>query len=301
MKNLNETAETLTNRVLVYGPPKSGKTELIGRLSERFNLLWFDLENGIKTLRKLPEDWRARIFPIQLPDTRVYPIAIETCNAVIKGIRGTICEEHGKWNCLVCKKNNAPTEEVCLNDLDSTWIVVFDSLTQLGNSTMAHLTRHQDDLYKPEWDDYRSQGFLLDKFLSQVQQAPFNVCIATHETGTKMEDGKEKLVPVSGTTNFSRNTAKYFDDVVYCNVTNKKHTFASGSTWSNQILTGSRTAINLEDQANPTLLPFFDPKYIAEKKTKEGESSSIGEKEQAKSGLEALRARMKQKAAEGKS
>ena len=197
-------------------------------------------------------------------------------------------DEHGKWNCLVCKKAESPHTEICLGDLSSEWIVVFDSLTQLGNSVMAHLTRHKDDLYKPEWDDYRSQGFLLDKFLSQIQQAKFNVCCATHETETHMEDGKAKLVPVSGTTNFSRNTAKYFDDVIYCSVANKKHNFASSTTWSNQVLTGSRGAIELEDQETPSLLPFFDPSYIAKKTAEQPTEKTI-----ALSALERLRLKSK--------
>lgn len=265
MKSLLQTEASYTNRVLVYGPPKVGKTELIGRLAEKYNLLWFDLENGIKTLRKLPSAWQERIFPISLPDTRIYPIAAETCLAVIKGVSGSVCEGHGKWNCLVCKKAGDACEIIALNELTGDWIVVFDSITQLGNSVMAHLTKHKDDLYKPEWDDYRNQGALLDKFLSQIQQAKFNVCCATHETETRMEDGKAKLVPVSGTTNFSRNTAKYFDDVVYCSVSNKKHNFASSTTWSNQVLTGSRGDVNIESQENPSLLPFFDQEYLRKK------------------------------------
>lgn len=296
MKSLNEIAASLTNRVLVYGPPKSGKTELVGRLSEKYNLLIIDIENGVKTLRKLPEEWQSRIFPIQLPDTRDYPIAAETCNQIIKGIKGTICALHGKWNCAICKKSGGETEEICLNDLNSDWIVVFDSLTQLSNSFMAHITRHQPDLYKPEWSDYRSQGFLLDKFLSQVQQAPFNICCITHETETSMEDGKAKLVPVAGTTNFSRNTAKYFDDVVYCNLVNKKHTFASSTDWSNQVLTGSRSGIRLEDQDEPSLLPFFDPEYIAAKAKQTKEVSTPAEKTAVKSRLQEILA----KAREGK-
>lgn len=297
MKSLNQTEASSTNRVLVYGPPKVGKTLIYGKLAQKFNLLIFDLENGTKPLRTLPIEWQERIFVINLPDTRIYPIAAETCLAVIKGAKGTICEKHGKWNCLVCKKNGDPMDEIELNALGTDWIVIFDSLTQLGNSVMSHLTRTKDDLYKPDWEDYRNQGALLDKFLSQVQQAGFNVCCTTHETETKMEDGKAKLVPVSGTTNFSRNTAKYFDDVVYCQVTNKKHQFFSNTTWSNQVLTGSRGEINIEDQEEASLLAFFDPNYIAKKAEAVSEPSMVREKKEVTSRLQEIlaRARSKQK------
>lgn len=274
MKSLDQIAETLTNRVLVYGPPKVGKTRLVGALAEKFNLLYIDIENGKKTLRQLPADWQQRIFPLSIPDTRTYPIAAETCLALIKGQKGTICENHSKWNCQVCRKNGDPVEELELNILDSTWIVVLDSLTQLSNSVMAHLLRHEADTYKPEWGDYRNQGALLDRFLGHVQQAPFNVVCISHETETQMVDGKPKLVPVAGTTNFSRNTAKYFDDVVYCNVVNREHKFASASTWSTQILTGSRGNVEIESMGEASLLPFFDPAYIRERNKEKSEASA---------------------------
>jgi len=48
-----------THRVLVYGEPKSGKTELAARLAEKYNVLLFDLENGYETLLKLPTELAA--------------------------------------------------------------------------------------------------------------------------------------------------------------------------------------------------------------------------------------------------
>lgn len=100
----------------------------------------------------------------------------------------------------------------------------------------------------------------MDKFLSQVQQAKFNIVCITHVVETELEDGRKKLVPVCGTTAFSRNTAKYFDHVVYCEIKNKKHNFASSTTYANNILTGSRTDIALESTEAPSLLAIFEGK-----------------------------------------
>ena len=255
---LSTKQHSKTNRVLVYGEPKSGKTQLVGALSSDFNLLYFDLENGYETLLKLPSTAQERIELISIPDTKVYPIAIETMLKVISGNKVEICENHGKVACPICKKNNDPATQVCLNELNSDTIVVIDSLTQLSNSAMNHITKNQvDELYKPEWSDYRNQGQLLDKILSQIQQAKYNVVCITHVTETEMEDGRKKLVPVAGTTSFSRNTAKYFDHVIYCELKNKKHNFASATTYSNQVLTGSRSDIELEKDAQPSLLQIF--------------------------------------------
>lgn len=257
---LTDKKVSTVHRVLVFGPPKSGKTELVSKLSAAYNLLWFDLENGYMTLLKLPIPQQERVDIISIPDTKVFPIAIETMLKVVTGLKVDICETHGKVSCQLCKKDSLPTASVCLNELEEDTIFVVDSLTQLANSAMNHLTKNQDDTYRPEWTDYRNQGQLMDKFLSQVQQAKYNIVCITHETETEMEDGKKKLVPVAGTTSFSRNTAKYFDEVIYCEVKNKKHNFASSTTYANNILTGSRTDVTLENSAVPTLLDIFSQK-----------------------------------------
>ena len=254
---LTDKTISKTHRVLVFGPPKSGKTQLAAQLSAKFKIIYFDLENGYATLLKLPRPQQEQIELISIPDTKVFPIAIETMLKVISGNKTAICEQHGKVNCPLCKKDSLPQTEVCLNELDETTVVVVDSLTQLSNSAMNHLTKNQEELYKPEWSDYRNQGQLLDKFLSQVQQCKYNIVCITHETETEMEDGKKKLVPVAGTTSFSRNTAKYFDHVIYCDMKNKKHNFASSTTYANSILTGSRTDVALESMDNPSLLTIF--------------------------------------------
>ena len=262
MAKLSDLHASKTHRVCVFGGPKTGKTELVGRLSEHFNLLWFDLENGWDTLLKFPQEWQERIELIRIPDTKVFPIAIETMLKVITGNPTEICDEHGKVSCMLCKKDSKPVTRVALNELGDNTIVVFDSGTQLANSAMNHITKNEPDTYKPEWSDYRNQGALMDKFLSQAQQAKYNLCFITHEAEVEMEDGRKKIVPVSGTTNFSRNTAKYFDDVVYCEVKNKKHMFGSETTYSNNILTGSRMDVSLEKDEFPTLLRIFKPEMF---------------------------------------
>jgi len=254
---LTEKKLSKTHRVLVFGEPKSGKTEIVGGLSKEFDLLYFDLENGFATLLKLPPAQQERIDLVSIPDTKVFPIAIETMLKVVTGMRTEICEKHGKVNCPLCKKESLPMQVVELNALPDTTIVVVDSLTQLANSAMNHLTKAQDDTYKPEWTDYRNQGQLMDKFLSQIQQAAYNICCITHVVETELEDGRKKLVPVAGTTAFSRNTAKYFDHVVFCEVKNRKHNFASSTLYSNTVVTGSRTGIEVEKREIPTLLDVF--------------------------------------------
>jgi adenosyl cobinamide kinase/adenosyl cobinamide phosphate guanylyltransferase len=255
---LSTAPKNTSKRVLLFGPPKSGKSLLAGKLANKYNLIWFDLENGHATLFQLPPEAQDRIELINIPDTRSWPIAISTMLKVIKGGPTKICEEHGKVDCAVCIKAGAPFTQVELNNLDRETIVVVDSLTQLSNSALAHITINQAEDYKVQTDDWGNLGKLLDSFLSQVQQAKFHVVCITHETETEMEDGKSKVVPTAGTRNFSRNTAKYFDEVYYVEVKLGKHMVGSKTTYNPKILTGSRANILMESAGEPSLIPIFD-------------------------------------------
>ena len=267
--DLTELEDSEYKRLLVYGPPKSGKSRLVGMLAERYNLVWFDLENGRKVLRSLPIEWQKRIQIIPIPDTKSYPIAIETVRKVIKGSAYEICLDHGKCFCPICKTNERPFSFVELNALDKNSIAVFDSATQLTSSAIAQILRNQPEEYKPGWDDWGNLGRLMDAVLSEVQQSQFHCIFISHETDAERVDKTTKIVPVSGTRNFSRNVAKYFDDVVYCDVKNKKHIAASSSVYNNTIQTGSRSGISIEDFEIPTLIPFFTGEIPTQKKVHE--------------------------------
>lgn len=254
---LTAMQESPIKHVIIFGPPKAGKTELAGKLSEKKKLIWFDLEKGVSTLFKLPQEWKERIEVIQIPDTRAMPMAIETMLKVIKGMPVKICEEHGKVACPLCTKDNKPQTEVHLNALDSDSVVVIDSITQLTNSCISNITRGKPDDYKLERDDWGHLSKVMDMFFSFVQAAPFNIVCISHETEVEMNNGGKKLVPTAGSSNFARNFAKYFDEVVYCEVKNKKHIFASSTTYSNGILTGGRSGFSLESSAEPKLLDLW--------------------------------------------
>lgn len=262
MAKLNTKTNSPTHRCIIYGGPKVGKTQLAGELAEFYNLIWVDLENGHETLFKLPASWQERIELIELKDTRSYPIAIETVLKMVKG-KVSICEEHGKVGCSLCKRAGSPTIEVDLPNLDRNAVVVFDSLTQLTNSAIANITKSQPDDYKLTYDDWGNLGKLLDIFLSHIQQAGYNVIVISHETEAETEGKKKTLVPVGGTKNFSRNVAKYFDHVIYMERKNRRHIAASSTTYATNILTGSRTDVNLEDSEVPSLLPIFKPELYS--------------------------------------
>ena len=255
---LTDKISSGTHTVLIYGPPKTGKSELAGKLSEFKKLLWFDLENGYSTLLKFPQEWKERIEIISIPDTRSFPVAIETCLKIVKGGPVRICEQHSKVSCPACVKDSKPFTEIDLTKIGPDTVVVFDSLTQLTNSAISHITKGKPDDYKMEYGDWANLGKLMDIFLSHIQQASYNVVCISHETEAELEDGKIKLVPVAGTRAFSRNTPKYFSHVIYAEVKNKKHNFYSSTTAANNLSTGSRTGISLESIADSPLIAIFN-------------------------------------------
>lgn len=255
----------MARKVLVYGQPKSGKTELVGKLAESKRLWWFDFEDGAKTLKdnpRIPREWLSRIEYFRIPDTQIFPVAARTMLHVIKGKEVAICHRHGVVNCVSCKKD-APEafSSINLSTFTNEDVLVLDSGSQLAASAMNDIqkdviAKDQFDK-KPDWDDYFNQGRIMDRIFSIMQQAPFNVVCITHETMVEMEDGSKKIVPIGGTSQFSKTFGKYWDDVVYCEIMNKSHRAASSSTYKANVLSGSRTGKEIEKIAGSSLLELF--------------------------------------------
>lgn len=252
---LSDYSQTTKTKAIVFGAPKSGKTALVGKLAERFKLHWFDLENGVKTLLNpaiLAPQYRDNINVISIPDHRLYPVAIDTVREVMRGGPKKICQAHGKINCPLCAKSGAAVTEINILDFGPDDILVIDSLTQLSNSamnraTLKEISKPGGEEYRATYGDYTMQAALLDQVLSFVQVVDVNIVVISHETDCETVEGKERIVPVAGTRNFSRTVAKYFDTVVHCTMVNKQHRAFASTSYSPTILTGSRQPIAVDE------------------------------------------------------
>lgn len=279
--NLTEYDDILFTKAMVYGPPKVGKTELVGALSEVFNLHWLDLEHGIRSVLNSPridKSWLARINYFNIPDHQEYPIAISTVKEILKGGPKKICQTHGAVACTRCVSDKAARwSEIDISKFTQDDILVIDSSTQLGKSAinkqaLSEIKKHGED-YKFQRDDFGGQGRALDLVFNKIQVLPCNVIVIAHELDTEKEDDKpERLAPTSGTRNFSKAASKYFDELVYCHIHNGKHKVANSTTFRPGVQTGGRSGVKLDAMEVPSLVPIFRPslteEYLARKAPK---------------------------------
>ena len=271
---LTDYKPVAARHIMIYGPPKVGKTKEILELTKYGYRLWFvDGEDGIKTAFAV-DDKGKRLFSdenlqnvelIRVPDTMVYPIMGETLLKILKGGDNSVCHSHGKVGCPICSKNpEAVTTNVNVNTFGPKDILVIETVTQLGNSFIFNIKKTDiaknimaDDL-KLDWDEWAKQGFLLDRVFSIIQNAPFNVICSSHEEVVKMNDKSENIAPKMGTRNLSKTSAKYFDDVVYIDKVNNKLKMFSSATYKDSVVTGSRSGKMVEKEGSRGLIELFE-------------------------------------------
>ena len=268
--------------LLIYGPPKIGKTELaatIAKVPYIKRVHYFDLENGSETLTKmfregkLKDEHADKIIVYKLPDTRQVPIAMETimkCLTVRED--HVICETHGKISCVVCATKQADGKTVDklvgqtfnIRNCGEEDVVVIDSGSQLGNSVLHYYLRGKDRDYKPGWDEYGPQGLVLTDAMMVVQNSRTNFIVCTHEISVETEENDAKVdrfYPLIGTKNFSLVCAKYFSHVAYLEKKMNRHTGGTSSTYRKDVITGSRAGWRLEVAKELDLSVLFEQTY----------------------------------------
>lgn len=249
--------------VCVYGAPKSGKTQLIGSLAkEGFKLIWFDLEKGVSTLLKpglLTDEELSRITYLPIVDTKEAPIAHATIDRIVRGGKFSICEEHGRIDCPLCKRDGSSFTDIDIpiKGFDPNTIVVVDSFTQLSISVTNTILKDKSIDYQETLHDFRNQGNYLNRMFGYIQQAPFHIVGTAHETEAEREDGTTRIVPSIGSRNYAITCAKFFSDVVYMDKVNKEHKAFSLTNYSNKVLTGSRLEVNVGSSGSPSLAGVF--------------------------------------------
>ena len=261
--NLADLAKRVTVRkpnhsILLYGHPKTGKTRLVGtaaQLPEIKRIFWFDGENGAETLLNmgLTEAELSKVTLFSIPDTRELPRFGETVlKALTSKVPITICDLHGKVECLECTKTTAPTTPFFLPSLTHEDLIVVDSGSQLGDSTLAMAMAGKAIDAKPGWDEYGQSTAWLGAILS-VMQASFytNSVMITHLIPIEEEMNgvkRDRFFPLVGTKAMCQKVAKYFGTVIFVEIKMGKHAGGSSSLYRSDASTGSRTGAKIEAQ-----------------------------------------------------
>lgn len=268
MVKYTEAKKNHIQHICVYGDPGTGKSTLAAKLAEEGkNLIWISMDNGHRIIDKLSEEAKSRIELVYIYDTAENPNAIATCLKLVTGNKCNVCDLHGRVECAGCKKDlECSWTVVELSSIDSNTVVVWDNGSQLTESCINAIAKREALLSKPPidstevkfgFDEWRVLGTMISKFLSEIEHAPYNTIVISHTCESEMEDGRKKLVPLLGTITASRNNGKYFDALIYCEITNKSHKFGSTSTYSATALAKSRTDVSIEKDKVATLFPFF--------------------------------------------
>jgi hypothetical protein len=258
MATLNDIAKAAAaikpnHSILIYGPPKTGKTRLVGtaaRIKEIKRIFWFDIENGVETILHmgLTEEELAKVTLFKMADTRDTPIAIETMlKAFTSKVPVAICDVHGRIGCAECAKNKQPSTKFLLSECNHNDLIVIDSGSALADSAMSALCLGKDSMFKPGWDEYGIQGKWLGDILSVVQQATYtNFVVITHELLIENDEKKNVFYPLMGTKAFSMKVGKYFGTVAYVHKKLNQHAAGSSSTYLGDRVTGSRVNAAIE-------------------------------------------------------
>lgn len=262
LKELSKAMATIkpNHAILLYGPPKCGKTYLLGtaaRIPEVTRIWYFGLENGHDTLAAmgLTDEEMEKIVIIKIDDTRDNPRGIET---ILKAFSAKtpvkICERHGTVACAVCDKDGSPSIDFCLANCTHNELIAIDSGSQLGDSALAAACLGKPGMFKPTFDEYGMVNKWLGDVMSVVQQcSTTNFIVLTHEIGLEDDEGKDRIFPLMGSKAFSMKCAKYFGTVVYLHKKMNKHVAGSGSTYRHDVLTGSRLNALIENGKTPDL------------------------------------------------
>lgn len=299
---------------LIYGPPKSGKTTLAATVARSKNIdrvFWFDCENGLDTVKsmilagELTESEAAKIVPISIKDTKAEPEALSTMlKSVCTRNPVNICQVDGLIDSVEGKKNGWPFITFHYAGLTSRDCIVLDSLSQIGNSALALVTKGQATDYKLRLDDYGATGKWLADLLGTIQAAKYCywVCV-TQEVDISAEDRPPRIVPLCGTKNFSEGIGKNFGTMIYMNMKAKKHVAISTTESSSAAQAGSRLRIKMDGQKELCLGTALDesgvftssnkPSPVADSETTEQEAVATEVVEKPMSALDRLKAKQK--------
>ena len=257
-----ETGKQLTpKKVCIFGHSKVGKTTYAAQALKdtRFkNIYWHDFENGYSVLfnecTNLTEQDLGRVNLFTTLDADA-PYVIETAAQLFSRTRDTtICIEHGRFGCGLCKKAKGEFEHVPhYGNGDLVIIDGFSPITQSAAELAAIRTAGNNDKFAY----YREMGDALTKVMSGIQSTKATViCLAHVSVAEDNVSKKDAVLPLIGTRNFSLRAAGSFQTIIYKDIAGRKFRSYSNPLGKAGITMGSRDDIDASN-ADVTIRDFL--------------------------------------------
>ena len=250
-----------SHAILIYGDSGCGKTRLAATAATipALNKIYYiDLENGSDTILNmgLPDEALGKIQLYKICDTRKDPHAMSTMLKMFSARDDiSLCEEHGRINCLECTRAKKPTQIFNLTKMTHNDLVIIDSGSQLADCGVNALLKGQPEDAILQIQEWGTVNNWLKSILQTVQAGRYtNVVVLTHVlydeeysgTGINKTLIRTKIYPLMGTKTFSTQVGKYFGTIVHLEVKNKKHVGGSSTVYALNTQTKSRLGIKVE-------------------------------------------------------
>lgn len=231
------SSQLLYLKMLVYGPPGIGKTELLGSaidVPEMNDVIWIDAEAGALTIQ---DNMRIQNWP-KLIDNRI-PV---TTFMEVARVQEFLTSQHalhqqGRFEDM--RKNEAMVRGVDVEEIKEPHIyrtVIIDSLTEIEqynmNALMGYdpskiLTGDKDDIEVSGWPEFRRNKLMIEQTLRAFRDLPMHVLIASQQ-GYQQDEKKQFHYSPKVTGQLSQ-SVQSFMDIVGCmrifadNSGNKEH------------------------------------------------------------------------------
>ena len=257
-----------SHAILIYGDSGCGKTRLAATAATipALNKIYYiDLENGSDTILNmgLPDEALKKIQLYKICDTRKDPHAMSTMLKIFSAREDiSLCEEHGRINCLECTRAKKPTQIFNLTKMTHNDLVIIDSGSQLADCGVNALLKGQPEDAILQIQEWGTVNNWLKSILQTVQAGRYtNVVVLTHVlydeeysgTGINKTLIRTKIYPLMGTKTFSTQVGKYFGTIVHLEVKNKKHVGGSSTVYALNTQTKSRLGIKVENANEITM------------------------------------------------
>jgi len=218
-------------RLLLYGPPKTGKTWFACKAAEAgFNVILLDGDNGSQIISNIPMKARQKIAVVKLFDT---PKESVFHNFIISLSRGKLFAWNEDTNNIVFAKQatqfRPENNHVVINPsaLTPNDVLVIDSWSSFCRSMELYYKLQNNikilEALKKDWDDYHWAKRLINEAMHFIKSLPCHVVIIAHSNTYEKYKGKgkarevvsQRIQPLSYSGPQGEQLAKDFSDILY--------------------------------------------------------------------------------------